>query len=116
MQTREWLADQPCVPCRAGTAPAGDTEIEDCLRLLPGWEVTRRDGVRRLERSYSVADFATALALANRIGAIADAVDHHPALLVEWGRLTVSWWTHAIGGLHRNDFVLAARCDAIAGG
>ncbi len=47
---------------------------------------------------------------------MADLEDHHPQLVVEWGRLQVSWWTHAIGGLHMNDFVLAARCDELAAG
>ena len=52
----------------------------------------------------------------NRVGALAEQEGHHPALLTEWGRVTVSWWTHAIGGLHRNDFILAARTDTLYAG
>lgn len=66
----------------------------------------------RIERVFFFADFASALAFTNRVGAMADAEDHHPALTTEWGRVTVAWWTHAIGGLHRNDFVMAAKTDA----
>lgn len=72
------------------------------------------DGIPRLSRTFATADFASALDLADRIGEMADSEDHHPQLVVEWGRLQVSWWTHVIGGLHMNDFVLAARCDELA--
>ena len=73
-----------------------------------------RDGVKRLERVFTFPDFAGALAFTNRVGAIAEAAGHHPALLTEWGRVTVGWWTHAIGGLHRNDFIMAARTEPLA--
>ena len=72
--------------------------------------------MRRLERAFTFSDFAAALAFTNRVGAAAEAEGHHPALLTEWGRVTVTWWTHAIRGLHRNDFVMAAKTDALARG
>jgi len=72
--------------------------------------------VRRLERVFTFPDFAAALAFTNRVGATAEAEDHHPALLTEWGRVTVTWWTHSIKGLHRNDFIMAARTDALTRG
>jgi 4a-hydroxytetrahydrobiopterin dehydratase len=72
-----------------------------------------RDGVRRLERVFTFANFADALAFTNRVGALAEAAGHHPALLTEWGRVTVAWWTHKIGGLHRNDFIMARKTDAL---
>lgn len=68
--------------------------------------------MRRVERVFAFPDFASALAFTNRVGAIAEAEAHHPALTTEWGRVTVAWWTHAIGGLHRNDVVMAAKTDA----
>jgi 4a-hydroxytetrahydrobiopterin dehydratase len=71
------------------------------------------DGVKRLRRSFAFEDFAQALAFATRVGAAAEQEGHHPALLIEWGRVTVDWWTHAIGGLHRNDFVMAAKTDEL---
>jgi 4a-hydroxytetrahydrobiopterin dehydratase len=88
-----------------------EAESRDLLRQIPGWTVVERAGVRELERVFTFADFARALAFTNRVGALAEAQGHHPALLTEWGRVTVRWWTHAIHGLHRNDFIMAARTD-----
>ena len=80
---------------------------------MPEWELVEVDGVERLRRVFSFDDFAGALAFANEVGELAEREGHHPALLVEWGRTTVSWWTHKIRGLHRNDFVMAAKTDRI---
>jgi len=110
------LAGERCVACRPGAPAATETEIGEGLRALPGWRVEERDGVPRLTRVFTVGDFVAALAFTNRVGAAAEEQGHHPALLTEWGRVTVSWWTHAIGGLHRNDFVMAAKTDALYGG
>ncbi len=85
------------------------------LRDLPGWEVREREGISRLERVFRFPDFAGAMEFARRVGDAAEAEDHHPSLLVEWGRVTVSWWTHKIRGLHRNDFIMAAKTDALYG-
>jgi 4a-hydroxytetrahydrobiopterin dehydratase len=76
--------------------------------------VLERAGIPRLERVFEFPDFARALTFTNRVGALAEAEGHHPALLTEWGKVTVTWWTHAIRGLHRNDFVMAARTDRAA--
>ena len=107
------LAGETCVPCRGGEPTLGEDEIEALLPEVPGWRVAERDGVRRLERSFRFADFASALEFTVGVGGKAEEAGHHPALLTEWGRVTASWWTHAIGGLHRNDFVMAARTDGI---
>lgn len=108
------LAAERCSACRPGTPPATPEEVASLLAKLPGWRIVERDGVPRLERVFSFPDFARALAFTVHVGALAEAEGHHPALLTEWGRVTVSWWTHAIGGLHRNDFVMAAKTDAAA--
>lgn len=81
---------------------------------VPGWAVVEEAGVLRLQRTFRFPDFARALAFTDAVGALAEAERHHPALLTEWGRVTVSWWTHAIRGLHRNDFIMAARTDQLA--
>ena len=73
------------------------------------------DGIRRLRRAFSFDDFAQALAFTNKIGELAEAEAHHPAVLTEWGSTTVTWWTHKIDGLHRNDFVMAAKTDQLFG-
>ena len=103
------LGAERCVACRPGSPWLTDVEIAALLPEVPDWRIVERDGIRRLERVFSFPDFAAALAFTNRVGALAESEGHHPALLTEWGRVTVTWWTHSIGGLHRNDFVMAAR-------
>jgi 4a-hydroxytetrahydrobiopterin dehydratase len=88
-------------------------EIAELRREIPDWQLLERDGIPRLERVFRFPTFADALTFTNRVGALADAEGHHPALLTEWGRVTVTWWTHTIRGLHRNDFIMAAKTDAL---
>lgn len=106
------LARERCVACRPGAPAATPEQQAQWLAGLPGWSVRVEDGVPVLVRRYRCRDFSAALACAQAIGAVADAEDHHPRLVVAWGQLEVSWWTHVISGLHRNDFIMAARTDA----
>lgn len=112
----ETLAAMKCEACRVGAPTVTEAEMAELLPQVPEWRVEERDGVPRLERVFPFADFAGALAFTNRVGALAEEEGHHPALLTEWGRVTVGWWTHKIRGLHRNDFVMAAKTDALAAG
>lgn len=105
------LSAEQCQACRPGTPAVDDAEARTLLAGLPEWRVVEHEGVRQLQRVFTFLDFAAALAFTNRVGAVAESQGHHPALLTEWGRVTVRWWTHAIHGLHRNDFVMAARTD-----
>jgi 4a-hydroxytetrahydrobiopterin dehydratase len=105
------LADQPCEACRRGAPTVTDDELRTLEPQVPDWSVVEREGIPRLERAFSFPDFRQALAFTVRVGELAEEAGHHPALLTEWGRVTVTWWTHKIRGLHRNDFVLAARTD-----
>lgn len=109
------LTRQTCEPCRAGAPPASEAEISAWRPQIPDWEIVERDGIPRLERVFSFPDFVQALSFTNRVGALAEEQGHHPALLTEWGRVTVSWWTHKIRNLHVNDFVMAARTDVAFG-
>jgi 4a-hydroxytetrahydrobiopterin dehydratase len=108
------VASEQCVACQAGAPPLTGQEMEAVRRQLPDWQIVERDGVPRLERSFKLPNFRAALELTNQIGALAEANGHHPAILTEWGRVTVTWWTHKIGGLHRNDAIMAAKTDQIA--
>ena len=105
------LADRSCAACRAGAPQATPEEIARYLPLLPGWRITEVAGIKRLEKTFNCKNFVQALALTNRIGAIAEQQDHHPAIVTEWGKVMVSWWTHAIAGLHANDFIMAAKTE-----
>ncbi len=109
----EELKTLDCAPCRTGAPRATPDEVGEYRRQIPEWEIVRDGGVERLYRVFRFKDFREALDFANRVGAIAEEQGHHPALLVEWGQVTVTWWTHKIHGLHRNDFVMAARTDTL---
>lgn len=109
---RNELAQQHCVACGPGEPALSETELSQLLPQLPDWRVEQVASVPRLTRAFTFPDFASALAFTNTVGALAEAEGHHPALLTEWGKVTVSWWTHAIGGLHQNDVVMAAKTDA----
>src|ERR687898_983466 len=97
----ERLTQMTCVACRAGEPTVSDEEIAEV------------DGIKRLQRVFRFDDFAQALAFTDAVGALAESEGHHPALLTEWGRTTVAWWTHKIKGLHRNDFIMAAKTDRL---
>ncbi len=103
-----------CVPCHGGSPLATPEEEAELTPLIPDWTKKERNGVPRLVRTFRFATYPDTLAFTQRVGELADAEDHHPAILAEWGKVTVSWWTHAIRGLHRNDFLMAAKTDALA--
>jgi len=80
---------------------------------VPDWQIVERDQIKRLERAFKFKNFVEALQFTNRVGELAEEEGHHPALLTEWGRVTVTWWTHKIKGLHQNDFIMAAKTDGL---
>ncbi|MBW3630204.1 MAG: 4a-hydroxytetrahydrobiopterin dehydratase [Gemmatimonadetes bacterium] len=108
------LSGMKCEACQRGAPAATAEEREEFLPQLPGWSIVEREGIERVERVFTFADFRDALAFTNQVGRMAEEEGHHPALLTEWGRVTVTWWTHKIRGLHRNDFVMAAKTDTLA--
>ncbi|QFU01378.1 Putative pterin-4-alpha-carbinolamine dehydratase [Halomonas sp. THAF5a] len=108
------LSDQTCEACRADAPQVTQAEIERYRPEIPEWRIVERDGIMKLERSFTFRDFQQALDFTNRVGEIAERAGHHPALLTEWGRVTVTWWSHEMQGLHKNDFILAARTDEVA--
>ncbi len=101
-----------CTACRGGEPTLTDAEIAYLHPQVPEWSVVERgDGIKRLERAFKFKNFAEALAFTNRVGKIAEDEGHHTAILTEWGKVTVTWWTHKIKGLHQNDFIMAAKTD-----
>jgi 4a-hydroxytetrahydrobiopterin dehydratase len=106
------LTAKKCRPCEGGVPPLSPAEIAEMLKQVPEWRLTA-DG-QRIRREWRVKDFLTALDFFNRIGEIAEAEDHHPDLhLVGYRNVAVELWTHAIGGLSENDFILAAKIDRL---
>ena len=109
----ETLTQMKCVACSKDVPTVTDAEIAQFQPQVAQWEILELDGIRRLRRIFSFDDFSQALEFTNKVGVLAEEEGHHPALLTEWGRTTVTWWTHKIRGLHRNDFVMAAKTDVL---
>ncbi len=105
------LSQEHCVSLRGGEPAATDAEISELHPQVPEWQIAERDGIKRLERTFKFRNFSEALNFTNKVGELAEADNHHPALLTEWGRVTVTWSTHAVKGLHRNDFIMAAKTN-----
>ncbi len=107
------LAGMKCVACRRDAPTVTDEEIAELRPQISDWDLVEVDGIKRLSRAFAFDDFAQALEFTQRVGEVAEDEGHHPALLTEWGRTTVNWWTHKIRGLHRNDFIMAAKTDRL---
>jgi 4a-hydroxytetrahydrobiopterin dehydratase len=108
------LTNEKCTACRRDSPLVTAAEIQELKPQVPGWILVEREAVQQLESVYPFRNFAEALSFTNRVGALAEAEGHHPAILTEWGRVTVTLWTHKIHGLHRNDFIMAAKIDSLA--
>ncbi|MGH7470428.1 MAG: 4a-hydroxytetrahydrobiopterin dehydratase [Longimicrobiales bacterium] len=108
------LAQQKCEACRADSPQTTPEEANDYLKQAPGWQVVREDNINKLSKTYSFKNWNQAIAFTNQVGELAEEHGHHPAILTEWGRVNVKWWTHKIGGLHKNDFIMAAKCEDVA--
>lgn len=102
-----------CEACRRDSPLVTPEEAAALWPRIPDWSEEVPDGVPRLVRTFRLKNFREALDFTQRVGELAEAEGHHPIMLVAWGRVTVSWWTHAIRGLHRNDFLMAAKTDAL---
>jgi 4a-hydroxytetrahydrobiopterin dehydratase len=102
------------VACRKDAPRLTEAELEELRPQIADWEIVEEDGIPRLRKTFKLPDFAAALQLTDGIGALAEEEGHHPAILTEWGKVTVTWWTHKIRGLHRNDVIMAAKTDQLA--
>lgn len=107
------LSKQSCEACRADAPKVSDEDLKLLMPNIPDWQVIVVDGVMQLSREFGFRNFEQAIAFSNRVGDIAEAEDHHPAILTEWGKVTVTWWSHKIKGLHKNDLIMAARTDEV---
>lgn len=107
------LAAERCEACRADAPKVSEAELAELMGGIPDWQPVVEQGGLMLRREFAFRNFKEALAFTNRLGELAEAEFHHPAILTEWGKVTVTWWTHKIGGLHRNDFIMAARTDGL---
>ena len=107
------LSKQSCEACSADAPRVSDEDLKLMMPSIPDWGVVVVDGVMQLSREFKFKNFEQAMAFTNRVGEIAETENHHPAILTEWGKVTVTWWTHKIRGLHKNDLIMAARTDEV---
>jgi 4a-hydroxytetrahydrobiopterin dehydratase len=107
------LADKTCVPCRGGTPPLKGKQLADLHRQLPDFAQWTVVSEHHISRSYKFPDFRTALAFVNNVGTLAEEQGHHPDILLAWGEVDITLWTHAVNGLTESDFILAAKIDRL---
>ena len=107
------LIKQDCKACSVDTPPVAPEKIKQLKSQIPDWNIVEKRGQLQLEKLYKFQNFRQAITFTKAVGDLAESEGHHPALLTEWGKVTVSWWTHAIAGLHENDFIMAAKTDMI---
>ncbi len=108
------LKDQKCEACRSGSPLVTRKEIDELMPHIPNWQIIEREGIKRLVQTFKFSNFAEALSFTTKVGEQADEEGHHPAILTEWGKVTVTWWSRKIKGLHKSDFIMAAKTDNIA--
>ena len=108
------LSQLKCVACRGGDPALTESEIAELMPHVLQWQLVTQDNILRLQCVFKLKNYAEALEFTNKIAALAEAEDHHPLIVLEWGRVTVQWWTHVVKGLHKNDFIMAAKTDELA--
>ncbi|KOO09639.1 4a-hydroxytetrahydrobiopterin dehydratase [Vibrio hepatarius] len=107
------LDELRCESCSGDAIALGAEERRLLLTELDGWQMLERDGIPQLEKVYTFKNYKQAWAFADKISQLAEDEFHHPSILLEWGKVTVTWWSHSIKGLHQNDFICAAKCDKL---
>ncbi len=109
----EPLFEKKCIPCEKGAPAITSREIETLKPQIPDWDIITRNNIQYLEKFYTFKNFVQALAFTNKVGQLAEREYHHPTIVTDWGKVTVTWVTHTIKGLHINDFAMAAKTDAL---
>jgi 4a-hydroxytetrahydrobiopterin dehydratase len=110
------LVSEKCVACRRDSPPATAADIEELSPQIPDWELISEDGIPKLTRSFRFTNFHEAMDFTAKVCEIAEDDGHHPRIVTEWGRVAVTWWTHKIRNIHRNDFIMAAKTDRLIAG
>ena len=107
------LASSSCEACRIDAPIVSDDEASILINEIEGWDVID-DGVKKLKKEFSFSNYSDSVDFSNKVADMADKEDHHPQIILEWGKVTVIWWSHKIKGLHKNDFICAAKTNKIS--
>ena len=102
-----------CVACHPDASKATKEQINEFLNNYLEWELIEDNQAQQLKRNYKFNDYTGAVDFTKKIADISEKEKHHPSILLEWGKVTVRWWTHKIKGLHENDFIMATKTDEI---
>ncbi len=109
----ENLLESKCEACYEDATALNEQEISEFLSRIPSWIVHEDDGIKRLICSFAFSNYENSVNFTNKIAKLAEEEDHHPEIILEWGNVTVSWWSHKIKGLHKNDFICASKTDEL---
>ncbi|MFL2710264.1 MAG: 4a-hydroxytetrahydrobiopterin dehydratase [Gammaproteobacteria bacterium] len=109
----ENLLKGSCEACRIDAPKVTNSEIESLMPQIPSWSILENDDIKKLVCSFAFLDYDQTVNFANSVTKLAEEEDHHPEIIIEWGKVTVSWWSHKIKGLHMNDFICAAKTDEL---
>lgn len=107
------LSEEACEVCRVGAPLITEQELNQLMPQIPHWQLNNDTDEQKVQRVFLFDDFIQALNFTNKVADLAESVGHHPAILLEWGKVTVQWWTHKIHGLHRTDLIMAAKTDEL---
>ena len=100
-----------CEACRADANDLLEEEIQEWLPQIPSWTVCEEENIKRLVCSFAFLTYEDSVKFTNEVAKLAEKEDHHPEIFLEWGKVTVTWWSHKIKGLHNNDFICASKTD-----
>jgi len=107
------LYQNSCEACRLDAPSLCNQEIKELLQQIPSWMVNEEDGLRKLICSFAFLSYKESISFTNKVANLAEEEDHHPEIILEWGKVTVLWWSHKIKGLHMNDFICASKTDKL---
>ena len=107
------LVNSSCEACRADAPVLEDNEIQELLSQIPSWRIFEEDGIKKIICSFVFLNYGDSRNFLNKVADLAEEEDHHPELTLEWGKVTVLWWSHKIKGLHKNDFICASKTDSL---
>ena len=109
----EKLVEGKCEACKADAPLVSAEEKKLLLPQIPSWVIANVNGIEQLTCSFACKDYLSGLDFLTKIAFLAEEEDHHPEIILEWGKVTVFWWSHKIKGLHKNDFIAAAKTDSL---
>ena len=107
------LSELKCEACQQNAEMVSNAEMLDLLAEIPMWKIKEVQNIKQLQREFKFKNFKLAMAFTNQVAALSEAEFHHPEIITEWGKVTVTWWSHSIKGLHKNDFIMAAKTDVL---